>query len=117
MKSNFFTEFPIVQLTEKNFDDAVLNSDASLICVFFWGPNCPNCDIAKRLLLEEKDRSLSWPIKWFHVNAYEESELATRFGLHGIPVFFLFKNGKKLGRITSFPGIDEFEKVIKTFAN
>ncbi len=113
MKNNFFSELAVTQLTERNFDEAISAQNDELICVFFWGHNCPNCDIAKNILLEEKERAKSWPIRWFHVNAYEESDLATRYGLHGIPVFMFFQNGKKLGRVTSFPGIEEFEKIIQ----
>ncbi len=115
MKSNFFDEMPFVKLTALDFDAKVLTSsdtDTNLVCIFFWGHNCPNCDVAKASLLEEKIAVLSWPIRWFHVNAYEESDLATRFGLYGIPVFIFFRGGKNLGRVTSYPGFEEFAKVV-----
>ncbi len=110
---NFFEEMPFVSLNANNFDEQVLAKSTDLTCVFFWGHNCPNCDVAKVSLLEEKQAVLSWPLRWFHVNAYEESDLATRFGLYGIPVFIFFRNGKNLGRVTSYPGFEEFEKIVK----
>lgn len=112
MSENFFKEMPFSPLKQNDFDEKVLIEDSNLIGVFFWGHQCPNCEIAKTSLLEEKQKVLSWPLRWFHVNAYEESDLATRFGLYGIPVFIFFRKGKNLGRVTSYPGFDEFEKVI-----
>lgn len=113
MKENFFEEMPFSALNQSNFDENVLTETSDLIGVFFWGHQCPNCEIAKSSLFEEKKQVLSWPVRWFHVNAYEESDLATRFGLYGIPVFIFFRHGKNLGRVTSYPGFEEFEKVIR----
>ncbi len=113
MASNFFEEMNFPALNTTNFDQEILVNSTPLTCVFFWGHQCPNCDVAKSSLLEEKSRVQQWPIRWFHVNAYEESDLSTRFGLYGIPVFIFFRGGKNLGRVTSFPGFEEFEKVIQ----
>jgi hypothetical protein len=50
---------------------------------------------------------------WFDVNTYEDFDLGTRFGLHGIPTFLFFYRGKKLGRISPFPGIDAFIETLQ----
>ena len=84
-----------------------------LIGIFFWGENCPNCEMAKTILSERKTEVQAWDIKWFHANIYMDFELAHRFGLFGIPVFIFFKNGKKLGKISPFPGFDNFSEAIK----
>lgn len=112
MAKNFFEEMSFPQLKGADFDSQVLDPSSPLTCVFFWGHQCPNCDIAKNSLSEEKEKVLQWPVRWFHVNAYEESDLATRFGLYGIPVFIFFRQGKNLGRVTSYPGFEELEKVV-----
>jgi hypothetical protein len=39
--------------------------------------------------------------------------MATRFGLHGIPAFFVFAGTRKLGRITAWPGVDAFAEAIE----
>jgi len=101
------------QLKQNTFNNVIETQDSKLKCVFFWGHQCPNCDIAKASLQGEKTDVQSWNIDWYHVNAYEESDLATQYGLYGIPVFIFFKNGKNLGRVTSYPGFEEFKKVIE----
>jgi hypothetical protein len=40
--------------------------------------------------------------------------MAARFGLHGIPVFFVFRGERKMGRITAWPGTQAFIEAIET---
>lgn len=103
-----FLALGALQLKTHNFDEWVLAADDRLIGVFFWGHHCPNCEVAKRSLFENLEDVRGLGIQWFHVNVYEDGDLGTRFALHGIPTFFFFRNGKKLGRISPFPGIDPF---------
>ena len=76
--------------------------------LFLWGDNCPNCEVAKKSIQEHGDLILSLGFKWYHNNVYNDFDLSTHFGLHGIPVFIVYQNQKSLGRITSYPGIDPF---------
>ena len=39
--------------------------------------------------------------------------MATRFGLHGIPTFMVFRGTTKLGRISPWPGGDNFIAAIE----
>lgn len=97
-------------LTADDFDQAVLapESGPRLKVVYFWGDNCPNCVIAKEQMSLIADELANLPVDYFSVNAYEQMDLATRFGLFGIPVFLFFKKGRLIGRITSFPTREEF---------
>jgi thioredoxin-like negative regulator of GroEL len=106
----------ISELTPKNFDSAIQAKDGRLKAIFFWGRQCPNCEIAKRYLEEHHEEVLKTQIDWYHVNTYEHSDLGIRFGLHGIPTFLFFRDEKSLGRITSFPGWDPFQEVLNRLA-
>lgn len=108
MSHPLFEQLPLRPVGSKNFDELILTADSTLKCVFFWGENCPNCDIAKRNLLENLKEVQGRSLQWYEVNVYNDFDLGTRFGLHGIPVFIFFRGGKNLGRITSFPGMDPF---------
>lgn len=110
--SGFFEIYPIEKVTSADFDQKVLSSE-ELICVFFWGHDCPNCEIAKKVLIDRKEDMDTLNLKWVHANIYEDFGLATRFGLFGIPVFMFFKKGKKLGKISPFPGFDPFYEAIQ----
>ena len=108
LEHNFFKSINIEELNVQNFEAKLKESSAELVGIFFWGHNCPNCEIAKNTLSEESEAMNSLGIKWFHVNTYENFELGTQFGLFGIPTFIFFYNDKKLGRISPFPGVDPF---------
>ena len=104
----FFERFPMTRVVDTELDDMLAADDNRIAILFLWGRDCPNCDIAKRQMLLAQDR-FRWPqVRWLHDNVYEDPTMGTRFGLHGIPAFFLFHRGKKLGRITAWPGTDAF---------
>lgn len=105
----------ITELTPETFDTETRKQDERLKIVFFWGRQCPNCEIAKRYLEENHEQALRANFDWFHVNTYEHSDLGVRFGLHGIPTFLFFRDEKNLGRMTSFPGWEEFNSILGRF--
>lgn len=108
-----FAKLNATQLTHLDFDSHLESAAQNLAIVFFWGHQCPNCEIAKASLSQNLDRMLALGLKWFHVNVYEDEELGTRFGLHGIPTFLFFHQRKKLGRISPYPGIEPFVQAIR----
>lgn len=112
-KHPVFDQFQMQQLREGDFDSSLEASRDSLTCVFFWGHDCPNCEIAKRMLSQEAASVLPLGFRWFHVNTYEDFDLGTRFGLFGIPTFLFFYQGRRLGKITPFPGIDPFVEALQ----
>ncbi len=108
---NFFEHYQIEPIQTTDFDQKIA-STSDLVCVFMWGHDCPNCEIAKNVLIDRKPEIEALGMKWFQANIYEDFALATRFGLFGIPVFLFFKNGKKLGKISPFPGFDPFFEAV-----
>ncbi len=108
---NFFEHYQIESIHSSDFDEKIVVS-SELTCVFLWGKDCPNCEVAKKILVDRKTDVDGLNIKWFHANIYDDFELATRFGLFGIPVFLFFKNAKKLGKISPFPGFDAFYEAV-----
>ena len=108
----FFEQFPMRRVREPELDATLAEPVDGLTILFLWGRDCPNCDIAKRAMLLARER-FQWPrVRWLHDNVYEDPDMATRFGLHGIPAFFVFAGTRKLGRITSWPGADAFVRAI-----
>ncbi|WP_413288914.1 thioredoxin family protein [Bdellovibrio sp. HCB337] len=108
----FFEKLKVTELDETSFDSSLEAVKDQISVVFFWGHNCPNCEVAKNILSLEAAEVLPYNLKWFHVNAYDYMELAKRFGLHGIPVFLFFRNGRSLGKVTTFPGLEDFKSVL-----
>lgn len=111
--TEFALEFPMWPTTSASLDSELAASPASLDILFLWGRDCVNCDVAKAEMLLSSDR-FRWPdVRWHHANVYNDQEMATRFGLHGVPTFFVFRHGRKLGRITEWPGADAFVGAIE----
>lgn len=109
---DFFERFPMQRVRSDELDGVLADGSAALDVLFLWGRDCPNCDIAKRAILARPE-AMRWPgVRWLHDNVYDDEAMATRFGLHGIPTFFVFRNGKRLGRITSWPGIEAFGRAV-----
>ncbi|MCU0701710.1 MAG: thioredoxin family protein [Myxococcaceae bacterium] len=97
--------------TPETLDAHLAGPDDQLVVVYFWGPQCPNCEVfAKDLpqLLEALPKN----VKLVKTNAYEHPDLARRFALFGIPGFVLFKGGKKLGMMRQYYGRDYWQAVI-----
>ena len=95
---------PVVHATPASFDDEVLAPRGELVVVYFWGPDCPNCEFfASRFdaLLEALG---DVPAKLVKVNAYAHAELGHRYAIFGIPQFHLFRDGAHLGRMSQFEG-------------
>ncbi len=111
-----FEKLKMIQLNESNFDSLLEAHKQNLVGIFFWGHDCPNCEVAKKSLETYLDEIQRISIQWFHVNTYENFELGTRFGLHGIPTFLFFHQGKKLGKISPYPGIDPFLEALQKLA-
>lgn len=102
------------ELTPSTIDEFLATKVSQLSVVFFWGLQCPNCEVAKRVLAEYSDQVIELNWRWYHVNTYQHLDLGTRFGLHGIPTFLFFRDGKRIGKMTSFPGWDPFLQVAKS---
>ncbi len=91
--------------------DQLVGAAPELVVVYFWGPQCPNCEVFARDL-PELLTDLPAGVRVVKVNAYEHPELARRFALFGIPSFVLFKAGKKLGMMRQYYGREYWKTVI-----
>lgn len=106
-----FSELNMKVLNSENVD--VIIEKEGLKIIFLWGINCPNCEVAKNILLDEKEAVLKFEFEWYQCNLYEDFAVGTKFGVYGIPVFFFYDGLKKIGRITSFPDVESFLEVLK----
>lgn len=84
--------------------------------LYLWGPDCPNCVLFKRQLPAVLELLQGVPFRLYALDVYEHPEVATRFGVHGIPHFLLFKAGKKLGKMSEFRGNKFWADVIREHA-
>jgi thioredoxin 1 len=99
----------VSQADPQNFESATLAPGLNVI--YFWGPDCPNCDVfaadlPQLLPLLPSEGTL------VKVNAYAYPELARRFAVFGIPAFVVFRDGAKIGMMRQYNGKAFFTAVL-----
>lgn len=101
----------MTEATAANFD-ALLAADDALVVAYFWGTDCVNCEVFARdlpALLEKAPPN----VRFIKVNAYEDLELARRFGLFGVPAFLFFRRGKLIGKMSEYYGREYWLTVVQ----
>jgi hypothetical protein len=107
-----FEAFGMREVDHETIDTALAEAGDALVCVFFWGLDCYNCENAKKAMLANPEPIRQCGLHWLHGNVYACPALGRRFGLFGIPVFMFFHKGKKLGRATGWHGHGQFAAAV-----
>ncbi|HEY3254726.1 MAG TPA: thioredoxin family protein [Polyangiaceae bacterium] len=107
---------PLVDLTPAELEQRLAANDSRLLIVYLWGPDCPNCVIFKRSLPKLLERLTDVEADLVALDVYAHPEIASRYGVMGIPHFLLFKAGKKLGKMSEFRGESYWATVVREHA-
>lgn len=103
----------VTDATPEEFDAVVARDSDALVVLYMWGPNCPNCDFFATRLPHVVRALAGANVHFVKVDVYAHPELARRYGVHGIPHFLLFREGRRLGRMSEFRGDAFFTQVIR----
>lgn len=95
---NSLLETKPLELSDKTFDEVLVNSDIPVI-VDFWAPWCGPC---KMMGPNFEKAATKFPLKtlFSKVNTETEQILGTRFGIRSIPTLIIFKEGKEIHRVS-----------------
>jgi thioredoxin-like negative regulator of GroEL len=103
----------VIDATPEEFDAILARPSATLLVLYMWGPNCPNCDFFATRLPHVLRALAGADVLFVKVDVYAHPELARRYGVYGIPHFLLFREGRRLGRMSEFRGDAFFTQVIQ----
>jgi len=85
-----------ITLTDSTFEDQIKNSSVPLL-VDFWAPWCMPCRMVAPIL-SALAKEYSGRLAVGKVNVDENPNIASRFGITGIPTLLLFKGGLPVGQ-------------------
>ena len=103
-----FIKMGVLNITENNFENEVINADKKVI-VDFYADWCGPCKIMSPIIDEIADE-LGERVKVGKVNSDENMELTEKFGIMSIPTIIIFENGKIC---KTFTGVTDKEKIIE----
>jgi thioredoxin 1 len=92
-----------------------LISGKKLVAADFWAPWCPYC-VRLKPIFDTVAKHYADDIKFVKVNVDQEPDLASRYGIQGIPVIKFFCEGKEVGEIVGYLPQDTLRKEIENIS-
>lgn len=86
----------VLEFTEANFASEVLASSQPVL-VDFWAPWCGPCKMLAPAIAEIAN-DFAGKARVGKVNTDESGQIATQYGIQGIPTVILFKGGQPVDR-------------------
>lgn len=90
----------VTHITPENFENEVVKSDIPVL-IDFWAPWCGPCKMMGPVF-EELSSDYEGKVKFVKINTEDHPELASPFGIQGIPTLILSKDGKEANRLVGF---------------
>ena len=87
----------ILELNAGNFK-TIVESGTTPVLVDFWAPWCGPCRVIAPIL-EEVAKEMEGKVRIAKVNVDDSPDIASQYGVRGIPTLILFKEGQIKGQV------------------
>jgi thioredoxin 1 len=105
-----------LELTEENITNVL--SENKLTVLDFWAPWCGPCRMLSPIIDEIADEhSDSDKVNIGKVNVDENSDLAVKYGIRGIPSILFIKDGNVVDKFVGVKTKDEIQEKINSLMN
>jgi thioredoxin 1 len=105
----------VSEVTTSTWDDEVMKAQG-LVMIDFWAAWCGPCRIISPTV-EELSKEYGEKVKVLKLNTDENSDIASRYQVMGIPTLMFFKDGKKLDQIVGVVPKQFLKTKIDSFLN
>jgi thioredoxin 1 len=99
-----------IKVESATFKGEVLDS-AVPVLVDFWAPWCGPCKLLTPTI-EELARDYAGKAKVVKVNVDDNQDLATKFGIRGIPTVMIFKGGESVASLVGMRPKSELSEAL-----
>ena len=101
----------IVEFTDGNFEEEVLNADTPVL-VDFWATWCAPCK-AIAPVIEDLSETYAGKVKIGKVNVDENPATPGQYGVRGIPTMILFKGGQVVDQLVGAVPKNQLEGLLQ----
>jgi thioredoxin 1 len=105
----------VSEVTTSTWDSEVIKA-SGVVMIDFWAAWCGPCRIISPTI-EELSKEYSGRIKVLKLNTDENSDIASRYQVMGIPTIMFFKDGTKLDQIVGVVPKQFLKAKIEAFLN
>jgi thioredoxin 1 len=105
----------VSEVTTSTWDSEVIRAQG-VVLIDFWAAWCGPCRIISPTI-EELSKEYSGKIKVLKLNTDENSDIASRYQVMGIPTIMFFKDGTKLDQIVGVVPKQFLKAKIDSFLN
>lgn len=103
----------VARADDASFADAVASRHGELVVAYFHGAGCPACDAFGRALPALARSLADECVTLVEVDVAQAPEVTLAHGVFAVPAFHLYREGRRIGRVTERPTPDLLADVIR----